>query len=103
VGVRVYDFVAGQTTVFVEPNREAPPGASLGVVVATEQAFAWAIECLGLGETFCTSELRRLSLATGAIDVVARADGPLLFAVSPDGTKIAFVHNDSVYLKTIQP
>ena len=103
VGVRVYDFVTGKTTVFVEPNHEAPPSASLGVVVATEQAFAWSIECLGLGETFCTSELRRLSLLTGAIDVVARADGPLLFAVSPDGSKIAIVYKDSVYLKTIQP
>jgi hypothetical protein len=102
-GVRVYDFLTGALTTLVEPTRQAPPATSLGVVVATEQVFAWAIDCAGLAETFCTSELRRLSLATGAIDVVARADGALPFAVSPDGTRIAFVYEKSIYLKTIQP
>jgi hypothetical protein len=102
-GVSVFDFVTGVTTTFVEPHRQAPPIAPLGVVVATEQVFAWAIQCLGLGETSCTSELRRLSLATGIVDVVARAEGALPFAVSPDGAKIAFAHEDGIYLKTIQP
>jgi len=103
VGVRVYDFMTGQTTIFVDPQHEARPGASIAAVIATEQAFAWSVQCLGLAETFCTSELRRLSLATGAIDVVARADGALRFAVSPDGAKLALVHGDGIYLKVLTP
>jgi len=102
-GVKVYDFTTGTTTLMVEPNRQAPPAAPLGIVTATEQVFAWAIQCLGLAETSCTSELRRLSLATGIVDVVARADAALPFAVSPDGAKIVFAYKDGIYLKTIQP
>lgn len=102
-GVQVYDFQTFKKTPFVEPNRVAPPSASVGVVIATGQVFAWSMLCQGPGETSCTSELRRLTLTTGAIDVVARADGALLFAVSPDGTKLALAYKDGLYLKTLAP
>jgi hypothetical protein len=100
-GAQIYDFQTFKTTRLVEPNLVAPPSAPVDVVIATEQVFAWSMFCQGPGETSCTSELRRLDLATGAIDVVARADGALLFAVSPDGGKLALAYKDGLYLKTL--
>jgi hypothetical protein len=61
------------------------------------------VQCLGLGKTACTSELRRLTLATGALDGVTRADGPLPFAVSPDRTHLALAYSLGLYVKTIAP
>jgi hypothetical protein len=102
-GAQVYDLQTFKRTVVVEPSLVAPPSAPVDVVVATEQAFAWSMRCLGLGETSCATELRRLSLATGAVDVVARADAALGFAVSPDGTKLAIAYQDGLYLKDLPP
>jgi len=101
-GATVYNIATQTTTQLVEANRVAPPTASIGVVVATDQVFAWALQCFGIGETSCNGELRRLSNATGRIDVVARAGSALPFAVSPDGTKIAFADTTNIYLKSIQ-
>jgi hypothetical protein len=102
-GVRVYDYVTGGVVEIVEVNRVAPPLAPVGIVVATDQVFAWALQCYGLGESSYTSELRRFSLATGEIDVVASADGPFAFTVSPDGRQIAFADDTSLYIKSINP
>jgi hypothetical protein len=102
-GARVYDVLTKQTTELVEADRVAPPATLTAAVVATDQVFAWALQCFGIGETSCNAELRRLSLATGARDVVARAGAALPFAVSPDGTKIALADARSLYMKTIQP
>jgi len=102
-GARVYNFMTEQTLPMVEATRVAPPTASTDAVVATDQVFAWAMQCFGIGETHCGAELRRLSLATGAIDTVASADEPWLFAVSPDGKQIAFADRTNLYLKTIAP
>ena len=55
------------------------------------------------GETSCTTELRRLTIATGSIDIVAHARGALPFAVSADGTRIAFADGQALYVKTIVP
>ena len=99
-GARVYDVL---TTELVGADRVAPPATLTAAVVATDQVFAWALQCFGLGETSCNAELRRLSLATGARDVVARAGAALPFAVSPDGSKIALADARSLYIKTIQP
>jgi hypothetical protein len=102
-GAHVYDVTKRTTTELVEASRVAPPTAPVGVVVATNQVFAWALQCFGIGETSCNGELRRLSLATGVRDVVAHAGAPLPFAVSPDGTKIAFSDGKNIYVKSIQP
>jgi hypothetical protein len=102
-GAVVYNIATGVTTELVEADRVAPPLAPVGIVVATDQVFAWAPRCVGLAETSCDAELRRLSLATGTRDVVARADRVLPFAVSPDGTKIALADSKNVYIKTISP
>jgi hypothetical protein len=102
-GVIVYNIVAQASTQLVEANRVAPPSTPLGVVVATEQVFAWAAQCFGIGGTSCNAELRRLSIATGKIDVVAHASSALPFAVSPNGTTIAFADRTNIYLKSIQP
>jgi hypothetical protein len=102
-GTQSVDVQTGSSLRFVEPDWVAAPGATLGFAAATEQVFAWAVQCLGLGETACTSELRRLTIATGTVDVVARADGSLIFAVSPDGRQLALVHDDGLYLKQLVP
>jgi hypothetical protein len=102
-GAEVYNIATGVKTELVEANRVAPPLAPVGVVVATDQVFAWAPRCYGLAETWCDAELRRLSLATGIRDIVAHADRVLPFAVSPDGTKIAFADSKNVYIKTLSP
>jgi hypothetical protein len=47
--------------------------------------------------------MRRLSLATGVIDVVATADQPWMFAVSPDGKQIAFADHANIYIKALAP
>lgn len=102
-GARVYNFATQQTTPFVEATRVPPPTSPIDVVVATDQAFAWAAQCYGLGETSCRTELRRLSLSSGAINIVATADRARLFAVSPNGTRIVFADDTNLYLKTIAP
>jgi hypothetical protein len=102
-GTFVLDIVTKHLTTVVEANRVAPPTAPLAVVVATNQVFAWALQCFGIGETSCNGELRRLSIATGLVDVVARAGSPFPFAVSPDGTKLAVSDGKSIYLKNIPP
>ena len=102
-GAYVYNISSQQTSQLVEPTRVAPPTASVNVVVATDQVFAWALQCFGIGERSCNAELRRLSLATGIRDVVASGDRALPFAVSPDGTKIAFADDQNIYVKSIQP
>jgi len=84
-GVRVYNIATQQLTVLVEANRVAPQTAPTQAVVGTEQVFAWAEQCFGLGETMCNAELRRLSIKSGVVDVVATAPRPLVFAVSPTG------------------
>lgn len=103
VGTRVYDYAKQVWFSLVEANRVARPGASLKAVAGTDQVFAWAIQCWGLGETSCVSELRRLTVATGKVDVVARANDALQFAVSPDGTRIVFAQGADLYLKAIAP
>ena len=100
-GARVYNFVTQQTTLVVEANRVAPPTAAIDVAVTTDEVFAWSTQCQGIGEVNCTAELRRLSLATGIIDTVATAEQPWMFAVSPDGQRIAFAETVNLYLKTI--
>jgi len=102
-GTRVYNFATQKTLVMVDPTHVPPPTASTAAVVSTDQVFAWDLQCFGIGETHCRAELRRLSLASGAIDTVARADQPWMFAVSPDGRQIAFVEYPNLYLKTIGP
>jgi len=102
-GTRVYDYTTQAYVELVEASRVARPGASLKAVAATDQVFAWAIQCWGLGETSCAAELRRLTVASGKIDVVARANDALQFAVSPDGTKIVFAKGTDLYLETIAP
>ncbi len=102
-GARVYDFTTQQEVPLVEPNRVAQPSAPIDVVTQTAQAFAWAVQCFGLGETECRAELRRLSLATGVVDVVATADQPRLFAVSPDGAHIAFADDTNLRVKDLAP
>ena len=93
----------GFVTSMVEANRVPPPAAPMAAVVATSQIFAWAIECAGIGWTSCNGELRRLSLSTGRVDVVARAATAMRFAVSPDGTKLALSDGASLYLKSLAP
>jgi hypothetical protein len=100
-GAGVYDFTTQHLAPLVEPNRVAVPSAPIDVVPQTGQAFAWAVQCFGLAETSCRTELRRLTVATGAVDVVATADQPRVFAVSPDGTHIAFADDSNIYVKTI--
>lgn len=114
-GVLVQDVATQQVTELVEPNRAAVIQAPLQAVVATDQLFAWAIQCFGVGETSCNAELRRLSLATGARDVVATAHKALVFAVSPDGKKLALaldsskeksnpdISNTDLYVKSLVP
>ena len=102
-GTFVLDIVTKQLTTVVEANRVAPSTAPMAVVVATNQVFAWALRCFGIGETSCNGELRRLSIATGLVDVVARAGSPFPFAVSPEGTKLAVSDGKSIYLKNISP
>jgi hypothetical protein len=102
-GARVYNFVTQQTVALVEANHAAPPAAAIDAVASTDQAFAWSVRCYGMGENMCQAELRRLSLATGAVDTVATADWPRIFAVSSDGRQIVFADDDSIYLKTIVP
>ena len=94
---------SGQVTSMVEANRVPPPAAPMAAVVATSQVFAWAMECAGIGWTSCNGELRRLSLSTGRLDVVARAATAMRFAVSPDGTKLALSDGASLYLKSLAP
>ncbi len=114
-GVLVQDVATQRVTELVEPNRAAVVDAPLQVVVATDQIFAWAIQCFGVGETSCNAELRRLSFANGARDVVATANNVLVFAVSPDGKKLALavdsrkekynsdVSNTDIYVKSLVP
>jgi hypothetical protein len=102
-GARVYNLATQQTSLLVEPSRVATAPMGIDVVTATDQVFAWAVQCFGLAETSCRAELRRLSLATGAIDVVATNAKPWVFAVSPDGKQIAFADDITIYLKTISP
>jgi hypothetical protein len=103
LGTQVYDYTTQALVELVEPTRVARPGASLQVVVAKDQVFAWAIQCWGIGETSCAAELRRLTIPTATIDVVARTNEAFRFAVSPDGTKIVFAKGVDLYLKTITP
>jgi hypothetical protein len=102
-GVRVYNFATRQNTLLIGPDRVAAQTAPTQAVVGTEQVFAWAQQCFGVGETMCNAELRRLSLKTGAVDVVATALRPLLFAVSPDGSKAVFADDNNIYVKELKP
>jgi hypothetical protein len=108
-GVQVQNLVTKQTMELVEPNRVAVVDAPIGVVASTDQVFAWAIQCFGIGETSCNAELRRMSLATGARDVVATANQALPFAVSPDGKTLATAayaaatREAEIYLKPLAP
>jgi hypothetical protein len=114
-GVLVKDVATQQIITFVEPDRAAVVAAPLQAVAATDQIFAWAIQCFGVGETSCNAELRRLSFTTGARDVVATANNALVFAVSPDGKKLALaldsrkekynpeVSNTDIYVKSLVP
>jgi hypothetical protein len=102
-GTGVYDFTKQQQIPLVEASRVAVASAPIDVAAQTGQAFAWAVQCFGLAETVCRAELRRLSLATGAIDVVATADQPRVFAVSPDGKHIAFADDTNLYVKDLTP
>ena len=102
-GVWLYNIETQQATPFIEAERTAPSTAPTQVVVATNQVFAWAEQCFGLGETMCNAELRRLSIDTGKIDVVATAPCPLVFAASPDGTKLVLADDNNVYLKPLGP
>jgi hypothetical protein len=95
----VFDVSTQKTTELVEADRVAPPATLIATVVATDQVFTWALQCFGIGETSCNAELRRLSLVTGARDVVARAGAALPFAVSPDGTKIALADVKNQYIQ----
>jgi len=103
LGTRSYNVITQQSLVLVSPEQVAPPSAAIDVSVATDQAFAWATRCFGIGEIHCQDQVRRLSLATGAIDTVATADQPWIFAVSPDGKKIAFADKANLYVKTMAP
>ena len=71
--------------------------------MGSEQVFAWAEQCFGLGETMCNAELRRLSIPSGKIDVVATAPRPLVFAVSPDGAKLVLADDHNIYLQALTP
>jgi hypothetical protein len=102
-GARVHNLATQQEALMVEANRVAAPTAPIDVVAATDQAFAWAVECAGLGETSCRTELRRLSLGTGTVHRMATADQALVFAVSADGRQIAFADDSNIYLKAIAP
>jgi hypothetical protein len=102
-GARVLNLITQKTTELVPPSRVAPPLASAAVVVATDQLFAWSLACAGLGETSCSAELRRLTIGTGQIDTVAHARAALPFAVTNDGTRIAFTDGEGLYIKTIAP
>jgi hypothetical protein len=102
-GTSVQLFSTQASILMVEANRVPPPVAPLAAVVATSQVFAWAMDCAGVGWTSCNGELRRLSLASGQIDVVARAATAMPFAVSPDGTKLALSDGTNLYLKTLPP
>jgi hypothetical protein len=103
LGTRSYNFVTQQSALLVAPDQVAPPTAAIDVCVATDQVFAWATRCFGIGEIHCQDQMRRLSLATGAIDVVATADQPWMFAVSPDGKQIAFADHANIYIKALVP
>ena len=94
---------SGQVIPMVEANRIPAPTAPMAAVVATSQLFAWAMDCAGIGWTSCNGELRRLSLSTGRVDVVARAATAMRFAVSPDGTKLALSDGANLYLKSLPP
>ena len=115
-GVLVQDVATQQVTEFIEPNRVAVVDAPLQAVVATDELFAWAVQCFGIGETSCNAELRRLSMTTGARDVVARANNALVFALSSDGKKLALAMDSwktdkyntdtvttDIYLKSLVP
>ena len=108
-GVQVHDLVTLQTIEVVEPSRVTLVGTPFAVVASTDQVFAWAIQCFGIGETSCNAELRRMSLATGARDVVATANQALLFAVSPDGKTLAVATDavvatdTNIYIKPLAP
>jgi len=102
-GARVQNLITLKSTMLVEHNHVAPPLGPAAVAVSTDQVFVWAMACAGLGETSCTTELRRLTIATGRIDVVAQARAALPFAVSADGTRIAFADGQALYIKTIVP
>ena len=102
-GARVCNFITQQCVLFVEADRVAPPTAAIDVAVATDQVFAWATQCFGIGEINCRDELRRLSLATGTIERLATADQPWMFAVAPNGKQIAFADTANIYIKTIAP
>lgn len=103
LGTRSYNFLTQQSAVLVASDQVAPPTAAIDVSVATDQVFAWATRCFGIGEIHCQDQVRRLSLATGIIDVVATADQPWMFAVSPDGKHIAFADNANIYIKALTP
>jgi len=103
LGTRSYNIITQQSLVLVGPDQVAPPTASIDVAVATDQAFAWATRCFGIGEIHCQDQVRRLSLTTGVIDTVATADQPWMFAVSPDGKKIAFADKANLYVKALAP
>jgi len=100
-GTSVQLFPGAAATQLVEANRVPPPSAQTAAVVTTSQVFAWAMDCAGVGWTSCNGELRRLSLVTGQVDVVARAPTAMRFAVSLDGTKLALSDGVSLYLKTL--
>jgi len=102
-GARVYDFVTQQLFPLVEPTSVARADTGVDVVVGTERAFAWAVQCFGVAETSCRAQLRRLAMTTGVIDVVATAETPRPFAVSPDGKTIVLADDASIYLKTVAP
>jgi hypothetical protein len=102
-GTRAQNLVTAQVVQIVEANRRVEAQTQLEMVVATDQLFAWARQCFGLGETACNLELRRISLTTGRRDVVATANEILPFAVSPDGQKLAIAKGPNVYLKALAP
>jgi hypothetical protein len=102
-GTRAQNLVTAQVVQIVEANRRVEAQTQLEMVVATDQLFAWARQCFGLGETACNLELRRVSLTTGKRDVVATANEILPFAVSLDGQKLAIAKGASVYLKALAP
>jgi hypothetical protein len=102
-GTRAQNLITARVVQIVEANRRVEAQTQLEMVVATDQLFAWARQCFGLGETACNLELRRVSLTTGRRDVVATANEILPFAVSPDGQKLAIAKGPNVYLKALAP
>lgn len=96
-GLVVQDLRSGAARAVLDP-------LSGGIAFAASSpgtAFVWARACLGLFETVCFFDLHRVTLDSGADQIVAVTDSAAPVAVTPDGERVAIAARDGIFVRDL--